>query len=229
MNILAIGAHPDDIEIFMYGILAACKKRGDKIHLAVATDGAGGVVESSENLIQVRKKETIEGLELIGQPRFLDLPDGKLSFTSSATEKIDNFIKKINPNLIITHSPEDYHPDHRALSRLLTNEIGFKCPIIFADTLMGVNFIPDFYVDITDHFEDKKKAILKHNSQNPKKLLEAVKIWNRFRAAQCNAPSYHFAEAYRVLKRFPFSDIREFIPAAPKYRPFNIGDRNSLI
>ena len=228
MKILAVGAHPDDIEIFMYGYLAKMSKN-IKIELAVATDGAMGSKTPSQLLVKKRKSETQKGLSKIGVPIFLDLPDGKLHDCNFANEVISSCISKIKPDIVLTHDPEDYHPDHRALSRLLTNEIGFKCPIVFADTLMGINFIPDFYVDITDHFEDKKKAILKHNSQNPKKLLEAVKIWNRFRAAQCNAPSNHYAEAYRVLKRFPFSDIREFIPAAPKYRPFNIGDRNSLI
>ena len=46
MRILALGAHPDDLEIFCYGLLAACKSRGDELHLAVATDGAAGVVSS---------------------------------------------------------------------------------------------------------------------------------------------------------------------------------------
>lgn len=220
MNILAIGAHPDDIEIFMYGILAAYKKRGDNIHLAVATDGAGGVIKTSENLIQVRKKETIEGLELIGQPRFLNLPDGKLSYTSGATEKIDYFIKTINPNIIITHSPEDYHPDHRALSKIVSDSAGFDCPVLYADSLMGVGFLPEFYVDITNFFEDKINAIASHKSQRPEKFISGVTVWNSFRSAQCNSPTLTYAEAYRVDKRFPFSDIRSMLPAEPKYRPF---------
>ena len=229
MKLLAIGAHPDDIEIFMYGYLAQISKKNINIELAVATDGAMGSKNPGQSLVKKRKLETQNGLAKIGSPYFLNLPDGRLHDCSFANEVVSNYISKIKPDIVLTHDPEDYHPDHRALSRILTNEIGFKCPIIFSDTLMGVNFIPDFYVDITDHFEEKKIAILKNDSQNPQKLLDAVKIWNRFRSAQCNAPINSYAEAYRVFKRFPFSDIREFIPAAPKYRPFNNGDKDALI
>ena len=48
MRILAMGAHPDDLEIFCYGLLAACKDRGDELHLAVATDGAAGAVAGQD-------------------------------------------------------------------------------------------------------------------------------------------------------------------------------------
>ena len=63
MKILAIGAHPDDIEIFMFGLLILLKNRGDKIYLAVATDGSLGGVDYKNSLIKKRKKETIEGLK----------------------------------------------------------------------------------------------------------------------------------------------------------------------
>ena len=56
MKILAIGAHPDDIEIFMYGFLSVCKNRGDEIDLIIATDGAAGSVLSNVNLAEIRKK-----------------------------------------------------------------------------------------------------------------------------------------------------------------------------
>jgi N-acetylglucosamine malate deacetylase 1 len=229
MNILAFGAHPDDIKIFMYGFFALCKKRGDTIHLAIATDGSGGIVETSEDLIQVRKKETIQGLERIGRPVFFDFPDGQLSFTLGATAKIDSFIKKIKPDLILTHSPEDYHPDHRALSKIVSDSTGFQCPVLFADSLMGVGFIPEFYVDITNLFEDKKNAIAAHKSQRPEKFIAGVTILNGFRSAQCNGPISSYAEAYRVDKRFPFTDIRSLIPAGPIYRPFYSQNSDGLL
>ena len=53
MKILAIGAHPDDIEIFMYGLLYLLKKRGDKIFLAIATDGSLGGNDSDKNLVNL--------------------------------------------------------------------------------------------------------------------------------------------------------------------------------
>ena len=68
MKVLAIGAHPDDIEIFMYGIISICKDRGDKIHLAIATDGSAGNVLGFPNLSKVRKTETMKALKVFGTP-----------------------------------------------------------------------------------------------------------------------------------------------------------------
>ena len=229
MKILAIGAHPDDIEIFMYGFLAVCKKRGDQINMVIATDGAAGEVKIKNNLKNLRKKEAFQGLSHLGIPLFLDLPDGNLSSNVNAEKIINNHINKINPDLIITHCPEDYHPDHRALSLYVLQSAGFKCAIVYADTLMGVNFIPDVYVDITEFFEEKKTAISCHKSQRPKKFIDAVDIWNRFRSAQCNGPELSFAEAYRVNKSFPFVDIRSMLPKEPKYRPFYSKDSDGLM
>ena len=83
MRILALGAHPDDLEIFCYGLLAACKARGDELHLAVATDGAAGAVAGKDNsLAERRAAETKSALSLLAEPELLGLPDGVLSGTA---------------------------------------------------------------------------------------------------------------------------------------------------
>jgi N-acetylglucosamine malate deacetylase 1 len=220
MKILAIGAHPDDIEIFMYGLLSVCKKRGDKIGLIVATDGAAGNIKSNINLSTIRETETKKALEGLGVVNMLGLPDGKLLESQNAIQIIDNAVNFETPDLIVTHAPEDYHSDHRALSIYVQDVAGFKCPIIFADTLMGIKFFPDFYIDITNCFEAKMDAIMCHQSQGPEKFASAMKLMNRYRAAQCNAPNSNYAEAYRVNKRFPFTDIRHLLPKPPPLRPF---------
>jgi LmbE family N-acetylglucosaminyl deacetylase len=94
---------------------------------------------------------------------------------------------------------------------------------------MGVGFTPDFYVDITPFFAAKQAAIMAHDSQEPKRFAAASALMNRFRAAQCNAPDGHYAEAYRMASRFPFTDIREMLPAAPAYRPFYVTGSDALI
>ncbi len=220
MKVLALGAHPDDIEIFMLGILLCYKKKKDQIFLAVATDGAAGNVLGIKDLANVRKLETQKALKDLGDPHFFNFPDGYLYLAKNATSKFKEYINSISPDLIITHSPEDYHPDHRALSYIVKEAAGFKCPILYADTLMGVNFIPEYYVEITSHFELKKNAIMKHKSQNPERFLQATILLNRFRSAQCNAPIDNYAEAFRYEKRFPFSDIRYLLPDAPKICSF---------
>ena len=78
MKILAIGAHPDDIEIFMFGLLSALQKRGDKIFTIIVTDGAMGGINTGEVLKNIRKKEAVAGLKNLSLPIFLNIPDGKL-------------------------------------------------------------------------------------------------------------------------------------------------------
>ena len=57
MKILAVGAHPDDIEIFMYGTLSIFSKRDDEIKMIIATDGGAGIVATNKNLSKIRKKK----------------------------------------------------------------------------------------------------------------------------------------------------------------------------
>ena len=223
MRVLAIGAHPDDLEIFCFGLLSACKARGDELHLAIATDGAAGVIEGKamgSRLAEIRHAETTAGLASLAIPVMLDLPDGSLVTAADGLARISAHIHRTAPDLIITHAPEDYHPDHRALSQFVSASAGFTCPVLYAEPLMGVGFQPDFYVDITPYFEKKKHAILVHHSQQPEKFLNAAALMNRYRAAQCNAPEGCYAETYRMDARFPFTDIRAMIPPPPPYRPF---------
>ena len=229
MKIVGIGAHPDDVEIFFYGFLAACKARGDDISIAVATDGAAGGDNPGAKLAATRAEETKNALTALAAPTLLGLPDGGLADAADARQVITHFLQECKPDLVVTHAPDDYHPDHRALSHFVTDAVGFTCPILFAETLMGVGFTPDFYVDITPFFDAKQAAIMAHDSQEPERFAAASALMNRYRAAQCNAPDGHYAEAYRMASRFPFTDIREMVPAAPAYRPFYVTGSDALI
>ena len=229
MKLLAIGAHPDDIEIFMYGLVASCLKRGDDIFLAVATDGAAGKVLTTIDLKKKRASETLQGLSKLAKPELLNLPDGQLSYCKDAYSIIESFIFDVNPDFIITHDKKDYHPDHRALSRIVSEIAGFKYPIFYAETLMGLNFKPNYYIDITEYFSAKVDAILAHKTQKPEKFVQVAKIMNGYRAAQCNAPKGFFSECYRVNKTFPFGDIRSLLPTDQKIRPYYNNSQNSLL
>ena len=103
MKVMAIGAHPDDIEIFMYGLLFTFKSKGDILKLIIATDGAAGKVKNKVGLKKIRKQETILGLKNLGKPIFLNLPDGKLSQIEVAKSKIDGII--LGPDFLKNHSP----------------------------------------------------------------------------------------------------------------------------
>ena len=229
MKILALGAHPDDIEIFMYGLVSIYKKEGNEVYTMIATDGAKGGSPPGKLLSQKREKETIAGLKKISTPIFLNIPDGELGEDLEHRKIIKKNILKIMPDLIITHAQTDYHADHRSLSLLTKSVVSHYIPILHCDTLMGINFIPNYYIDITDYYESKKEAILRHVSQNPQRFVDLFELMNTYRAAQCNAPKGHYAEAYSFIPSFPFSDIKDVLPSSFKLRPFHIQNKNGFL
>ena len=229
MKILALGAHPDDIEIFMYGLVAIYKKEGHQVFTMIATDGAKGGLQTDDSLIKKRAEETTAGLKNLCLPIFLNIPDGELGDNPIHQKVIKENILKIMPDLIITHSQHDYHSDHRSLSLLTSSAVSHYIPILYCDTLMGVNFNPNYYIDITDHYKFKKEAILKHKTQSPERFVDVFKLMNSYRAAQCNAPKGNYAEAYSFTNSFPHTDIREMLPPSPKLKPFHIENQHGFL
>jgi LmbE family N-acetylglucosaminyl deacetylase len=229
MKVLGIGAHPDDIEIFMYGLLSIYKKEGNDVYTMIATDGSKGGSSEDNLLSQKRKKEAVAGLNKISKPIFLNIPDGELGEELKHRKIIRENILKIKPDLIITHSQNDYHSDHRSLSFLTSSAVSHYIPILYCDTLMGVNFNPYFYFDITDYYSLKVEAILKHKTQKPERFVDLCKLMNSYRAAQCNAPKGKYAEAYAFEPSFPFLDIRDILPSSLRLRLFHIENQHGFL
>jgi LmbE family N-acetylglucosaminyl deacetylase len=227
MNVLAVGAHPDDIEIYMYGTLAACAARGDRVVFAIATDGAAGGKQAPEKLRRIRQDEALAAAGLIGAtPHFLDFPDGALVADATLIAALKRLIVETSPDLVITHAPNDYHADHRALSEALRIATNFHAPLLYVDTMQGVGFVPTHYVDITAHVEVKAAAILAHTSQLPQRYVDMAAQLASFRASQCNMRAGGFAEAFRFEPVYPYADIRELLPPAPPVRP--LVDRRTM-
>ena len=215
MRIFGFGAHPDDVEIFFFGTLAAARAGGAEICWAIATDGSKGGTAPPEELRRTRRTEAEAAAKLLGvTPVFLDGVDGELSGDRDAAAKVEKALAAFAPDLVITHAPNDYHPDHRVLSALVRDAARYKAPVAYTDTLMGVGFEPTLVVDIIEHFGLKKQAIGCHSSQRPLRFVDACETWNRFRALQCNAPQ-GYAEAFRFEPVYPFADVRGLFPAAP--------------
>ncbi|WP_292270264.1 PIG-L deacetylase family protein, partial [Mesorhizobium sp.] len=187
MKILALGAHPDDIEIFMFGTLAAYAALGAELTFAIATDGAKGGKGDPKSLVKTRREEATEAAGLLGvTPRFLGFPDGALVADAVLIDTLKALIGEVQPDLAITHAPNDYHGDHRALSDGVRIAASFEVPVLHADTLGGTGFSPTHYVDISSHWDLKAQAILAHRSQRPEHYLNGARMQNAFRAGQCN-------------------------------------------
>jgi LmbE family N-acetylglucosaminyl deacetylase len=219
LKILALGAHPDDIEIFMFGTLAAYAAQGAELTFAVATDGARGGKGDAAALARVRRQEATAAAALLGaEPRFLDFPDGELVADAALVGALKALIGKTGPELVITHAPNDYHADHRALSDGVRIAASFAVPVLHADTMGGTGFSPTHYVDTSAHAEIKAKAIRMHQSQDPDRFVDIARTQNLFRSGQCNGAQGSLAEAFRFEPMFPFADIRALLPPAPAIR-----------
>ncbi|MBK8082703.1 MAG: PIG-L family deacetylase [Devosia sp.] len=224
MKLLAIGAHPDDIEIYMFGTLASARARGDEVVMAVATDGAAGGNADPAQLRQARRREAAAAAALLGVvPHFLDFADGRLVADAALVTALRTLIVDSGADLVLTHAPNDYHADHRVLSDAVGIAAGFAAPVVWADTMMGVGFEPTHLVDITAHVETKRSAIRAHLSQDPERFVALSDRLGSFRAAQANAPAEGQAEAFRFAPIYPFMDIRDLLPPPPGVRP--VGDR----
>ena len=234
MRILAVGCHPDDVEIACSGTLAKCVKRGDKVIVCHASSGdLGHVIIPPEELKKIRAEEakkagSLAGIEVIcGGFDDLDIFDNN----RAARDKMVEVIRYADPDLIITHNPDDYMPGHTAVSRLVfdasfaatlpnyppkTEKPAKLVPIYYMDTLAGVNFVPDEFVDITEEIDLKLKMLNCHESQivwmrdhDHIDFPDMVKTCSRYRGYQCGA---EYAEGFKLCKAYLKGTTKRLLP-----------------
>lgn len=202
LHIVAVGAHPDDIELSMGGLLIRAARAGHRVTWIVATDGAAGGGGRDPNLAKLRASEARAGAECAGAELVpLGFPDGQLAWAPDAPAMVGARLASLAPDLIVTHPLNDYHPDHRAVARIVGDTAPIGVPVLRADTMLGVHFMPDLLVDVGDVFAAKLDALGKHDSQAGLSLGEAVGVWNRFRGLQSGARRFVHAEAYALDRR----------------------------
>ena len=214
MRILGFGAHADDAEIFFLGLLLVYRDEGHEIGWMVATDPPHSN-NHRENAFATRRAESIAAAATVDvEPIFLGLPDGQLEADSSTIALIEQRIVEFNPDLIVTHAPNDYHRDHRALSQAVVAAASYRAPVLFADTLAGVGAAPTIYVEISRHIAIKRRALQEHRSQNPAHLIYMSETQAAFRAMQRGLPAGNYVEAFSFEPTYKFTDIRALLPKA---------------
>ena len=109
MNVLAVGANPDDVEFLCAGTLAACASRGDRISIAYLTQGdKGGSAATPQEIAAVRRREAQAAAAMIGARLVaFGLPDGEVEVTLSLRRRVVEVIRSEQPDFIITHYPYD--------------------------------------------------------------------------------------------------------------------------
>ncbi len=182
MNVLAIGAHPDDLELQCFGTLALYASQGHRVFAAVATNGDKGNfdVEPAE-LARIREAEFRAACAVIdATPIWLGFEDEYLYPDLQTRLAFVDAIRQANPDVVITHGPADYHPDHRYTAQLVWDALPLaavsnvktalpamdrQVTLYYMDHTGGVGFQPAEFVDITDTIARKKEALSKHESQ----------------------------------------------------------------
>ncbi len=121
IRILALGAHPDDCEILAGGSAVLWARAGAVVKFVSVTNGAGGHHEmSGPELVARRRAEAKAAAVVAGiESQVLDLPDGSLVPGLAEREILLRLIREFRPDLVLTHRPNDYHPDHRYTSQLV--------------------------------------------------------------------------------------------------------------
>jgi LmbE family N-acetylglucosaminyl deacetylase len=121
LRLLIIGAHPDDADYAAGGTAALYAANGHVVHMVSLTNGdAGHHEQPGPSLAQRRLGEAAAAGDVIGAPyQLFDIHDGELQPTLENRWKVIHLIRTFNPDLILTHRPNDYHPDHRYTSQLV--------------------------------------------------------------------------------------------------------------
>lgn len=197
MNILAVGAHPDDLELGCFGTLGLHKEKGDKIFGAIISNGA------LSSKPEKRMSETVEAAKLIDMKMFFgDFIDGSIVDNSELVTFLDKIIEKNKISIVYTHTIHDRHQDHKMVAnaslsaaRNIDELYSYESPSVIYP------FNPHVFVDVTKTFQVKIDAIKKHVSQQDKiyMRLEAIQGLAKFRAYQCGLTN-RLCESFEVQR-----------------------------
>ncbi len=190
-RILAIHAHPDDIEFQCAGTLGLLKKAGCSVSIATMTPGDCGSAELGRDEISaVRREEARKAAELLGADCVcLEFRDLSICIDNDSRRRVTEAVRRARPDIVITAPPVDYMSDHEMTSRLVRDAC-FNAPIpnyttqqwepapptdhiphlYYVDSIEGVDYFgnpvePEFRIDISETFELKQQMLACHESQ----------------------------------------------------------------
>lgn len=183
MRVLAVGAHPDDLDLLCGGTLARFVREGHEVTMCHATLGdKGSYSESSESISRIRRAEAQRSAEICGATyETLGLEDAEVCSADTRQRRLAvDLIRTVRPDLIITHAPGDYMSDHTETSKLVvdssfhatlplygtgTPHHNKVTPVYYMDTVAGLGFNPSEFVDVSDVIDVKAAMLAAHQSQ----------------------------------------------------------------
>lgn len=196
LNVLAIGAHPDDIEIGCGGVLAKHKQDDDNVTILTLSDGQVGGETSLRRSESEKAADKLNAQLLWGNLRDTQISDGRETISA-----IESAINQVKPNVVYTHTQKDSHQDHRnsfnatlVAARKVQNLYCYQSPSTTID------FRPTSFADISEFMDEKLDLVSAYETQTSKcaylepKLLESTAVyWGRF-------AGYSKVEPFEVIR-----------------------------
>jgi LmbE family N-acetylglucosaminyl deacetylase/ActR/RegA family two-component response regulator len=201
--VLAVGAHPDDVEIGAAGTLLAHREAGHEVAILTMSRGARGGAD------EARAEEARDAATILGAALYLeDLPDTRISESDPTISAISAVIAAVRPTIVYTHSIHDVHQDHRNTHRAVmvaARGIGSVC--CFQSPSATVDFHPARFTSIDDFIAGKLAAIAAFSSQaavrrymEPDLISATARYWSRYGSGR-------YAEAFEVVRDRPAGPI----------------------
>ncbi len=195
IDVVVIGAHPDDAEIGAGGFLLAAKRKGLRTGIVCISDGSAGAF--GDSLQRKREAENAASVLRVDTLHFLGMQDLHIPFEKAA-ELIEKLLVEMQPRLILSHSPDDWHPDHRLVwhivdtawalanrkSRHGDDRIEKPRILQFSTDILRAHK-PALLVDISAFVEEKQKALSCHASQS--EIVKNVVAFNALWGASIGA------------------------------------------
>jgi LmbE family N-acetylglucosaminyl deacetylase len=199
MNVLAIGAHPDDIEFGCGGMLTKYAERGHDVYMFVATDGALGGDAS------VRRREQQDSALVIGARKVFwgDYQDTEVPLDRAFIVRLESVIREVKPRMIFVNSPDDTHQDHRNLAQGAMSATRYVPNFLFYEGPTTQNFTPNCFTDVEKVLDKKLACLEAHRSQVAKTNIEDLTILElavscaNFRGIQARVK---YAEAFQSVR-----------------------------
>jgi LmbE family N-acetylglucosaminyl deacetylase len=198
--VLAVGAHPDDVELGCAGTLALHRARGDKVYVLTLTSGeASGDPE-------VREKECRESAKILGVSDvfFGELKDTMIQAGRETIDVIENVLRQVRPDIVYAPSSKDTHQDHRNTGHAAMSACRrVRIILLYEGASTQRDFYPQVFVDIEQSFEAKLKATKVFGSQMSNqnggypKAVKAIGGLAKYRGYQAGV---EVAEAFEVGK-----------------------------
>ena len=207
LQVVCVGAHPDDPESGCGGTLARYAEAGHTVTLIYLTRGEAGIKgKSHDEAATVRTGEAEAACKLLGAKAvFAGQIDGATEVNRARAEALAELLAAERPDVVFTHWPLDTHPDHQAASLLTLRAYlasSKRFPLYFFEVNSGsqtLGFVPAAYVDITPTREKKKQALFAHKSQDGEGIYRKHhEVMENFRGRELGVAA---AEAFAALAR----------------------------